>query len=135
MTIVLDTNVIVAAFATEGLCHAVFEVCLDQHQIVLNEFILKEVTETLKKKLKMPEAAVQEVIRFLRDQSDIIDHAKPETHISRDPKDDMILALAAVAHSHYIITGDEDLLILKSFNDIPILSPRQFWEALRQTLA
>jgi uncharacterized protein len=131
MRVVLDTNVIIAAFATEGLCHAVFEVCLDQHQIVLSNFIIKEVSEALKKKLKLPETAVHEIVLFLKDHSALINHGTLPKQISRDAKDDMILALIAEAHADYLVTGDEDLLILNSYANIPILSPRKFWEALR----
>jgi predicted nucleic acid-binding protein len=34
MKIILDTNVIIAAFATRGLCSAVFELCLDRFEVV-----------------------------------------------------------------------------------------------------
>jgi predicted nucleic acid-binding protein len=46
MRIVLDTNVIVAAFAARGLCADVFEVCLENHTIIISEFILSEVEKT-----------------------------------------------------------------------------------------
>jgi predicted nucleic acid-binding protein len=39
---VLDTNVLLAAFATRGLCEAVFEACLADHDVVLSEHILRE---------------------------------------------------------------------------------------------
>jgi len=41
----------------------------------------------------------------------------------------MIIACAVDAHAGYIVTGDEDLLILKKYKDIVILNPRNF-EAL-----
>ncbi len=44
----------------------------------------------------------------------------------RDPKDNKFLELAATAGASYIISGDQDLLILHPFNNIPILSAIDF---------
>jgi predicted nucleic acid-binding protein len=41
------------------------------------------------------------------------------------------LALAERSGADYIITGDEDLLVLKEHKGIPIVLPRKFWEILK----
>ncbi len=46
--------------------------------------------------------------------------------ICRDPKDDMILECASLANASMIISGDKDLLVLKQYNEIQILTPREF---------
>ena len=43
MRVVLDANFIVAAFAARGLCEAVFELCLDSHEIFMSKALLAEV--------------------------------------------------------------------------------------------
>lgn len=48
--------------------------------------------------------------------------------ICRDPKDNMILALAQAGKADVIITGDKDLLTLRRFGRTAILTPRQFLE-------
>lgn len=48
--------------------------------------------------------------------------------ICRDPKDNMILALAQEGKADVVITGDKDLLILRRFGATAILTPRQFLE-------
>lgn len=53
----------------------------------------------------------------------------PIPNICKDPNDDMIIACAIDAAADYIVTGDEDLLILKNYKDIVIINPRNF-EAL-----
>ncbi len=132
MRIVLDTNVLIAAFATQGLCHAVFEVCVDQHQIVLSEQILKEFASNLKRKLKAPASVVDDAVRFLKDHSSIHKIEKKPERISRDSNDDHVLALAGETNVDYVITGDQDLLILKKYKKVPIILPREFWEILRR---
>jgi predicted nucleic acid-binding protein len=46
-----------------------------------------------------------------------------EITVCRDPKDNMILELAVSGEADFIITGDEDLLILNPFQSIQILTP------------
>jgi predicted nucleic acid-binding protein len=42
-----------------------------------------------------------------------------------DPDDDQVLALAIAAKAELIVSGDNDLLSLKSFEGIPILAPAE----------
>ncbi len=135
MKIILDTNVLVAAFATQGLCHAVFEVCLDQHEIVLSEQILTEFTSSLKRKLKVPTRVIDNTVQFLKDHTSVGKAPKLSRGVSRDASDDHLLFLAEGTKASYIITGDQDPLILKSYRKIPIVQPRKFWEILRRAKA
>lgn len=64
MKVVLDTNVLLSALATRGLCEAVLEVCLANHEIVLSEYILKELRRNLKSRLRLPAAQVDEIVVF-----------------------------------------------------------------------
>ena len=55
----------------------------------------------------------------------------PVTHkvrTCRDPKDDMYLELALSGKADCIVTGDPDLLVLNPFENIPIISPKEFLE-------
>ena len=45
-----------------------------------------------------------------------------ESRISRDADDDLVLACALAARADLVVSGDDDLLVLASFQDIPILS-------------
>jgi predicted nucleic acid-binding protein len=44
----------------------------------------------------------------------------------RDASDNKFLELAVNGEANFIITGDNDLLILNPFRGIPILTPKQF---------
>ncbi|MBI3517405.1 MAG: putative toxin-antitoxin system toxin component, PIN family [Proteobacteria bacterium] len=57
----------------------------------------------------------------LRRLAEIVDPPPLARAVSRDPDDDIVLALAAAARADLIITGDRDLLALGSHSDIPIL--------------
>ena len=131
MKIILDTNVVIAAFATQGLCHALFELCIDQHEVILSQEIMKEILTALEKKLKMPHHEAQRVSNYLREHAEIRPIKGPCPGESRDASDDHILALAEQVAADFIITGDEDLIILGGHRGIPIVQPRKFWEILR----
>ena len=47
-------------------------------------------------------------------------------HICRDPDDDKFLNCAVNAGARYLVSGDDDLLVLKEIYGIPILKPREF---------
>jgi predicted nucleic acid-binding protein len=49
-----------------------------------------------------------------------------------DPNDAKLLALAKKSEAAYLITGDKELLAIKKIGLTKILSPRQFWKAVKQ---
>ena len=131
MKIVLDSNVLIAAFATRGLCDVVFEHCISEHQIATSRFVLDEVKKNLGKKLKLPQSTISEIESFLKTHCEIHPAPKLGEKVSRDPDDDNILSLAVHSSSDMIITGDRDLLVLKSYKNIPIITPRDFADLIR----
>jgi len=132
MKVILDTNVFISSFATRGLCHSVFELCLDRFEIVISSFLIKEIRNVLKDKLKLPEIFIKETLDYLSENATSVEVNKLLSGVCRDPEDDHIIALADSAGANYIITGDEDLLILKKFGSTQIVTPRQFWEFLKK---
>ncbi len=131
MKIVLDTNVLIAALATRGLCTEVLEICLTEHNIILSEYILSEVKEALSSKIRLPKKFVDEAIDFLKNSAEIVKEEKVDQSICRDKNDIPVIGTALSGKAHFIITGDEDLLILKKFRNIEIVTPREFWNRLK----
>lgn len=131
MKVVLDTNVIIASFATRGLCHAVFELCLDRFEIVISSFLIEEVGTNLLKKLRLPHPLVREITELLSENARTIEIDAIPKNVCEDPDDARMLALAKKSEAVYLITGDKELLAIKKFGSSKILSPRQFWEAVK----
>jgi len=129
--VVLDTNVIVAAFAARGLCAEVFEVCITGHNLVASEFILDEIRRSLLKKVRLPRHVVREVIEYLRDAAEIVEPDPIDSSVCKDKDDLPVIGTATKGNVSCIITGDTDLLSLKNYTGIDIISPREFWERLR----
>lgn len=132
MKIVLDSNVIIAAFAGRGFCNALFELCIDQHDLFISDFILLEVQKNLLKKLNMPANKTEIIIRYLKEFCFVGHYDKFKKRVCRDKDDDEILGIAKGVNAQYIITGDGDLLSLKKFELTEIISPRQFWEIAKK---
>lgn len=128
MKVLFDTNVIFSAFATRGLAHAVFELCLGRHTILISATILSELSSHLQKKLKMPSENVQRIISYLKESCKLGEEAFVNNKACRDEKDIHILGLAEKMRPEFIITGDEDILVLKKFRETWIVTPREFWE-------
>ena len=130
MRVVLDTNVIVAAFATKGLCSDIFEICLLDHSIIISEYILLEVKEKLIDKIHLTQSSVNDIVSYLRNQAEVIMPEELHESVCRDKDDINIIGTALSGDARFIITGDEDLLSLKKYKNIEILTPREFWSRL-----
>ena len=124
MRIVLDTNVIIAAFATRGLCADVLELCLSGHTLVTSEFTLSEIREKLSEKLHLPESVIHDIISYLQDNSEIVVPALIVESICRDKDDVKIIGTAVSGKANFVITGDKDLLVLINHEHVKILTPR-----------
>ena len=134
MKVVLDTNVIIAAFATRGLCAELFEVCLTKCEIILSEYILSEVAQKLVTKIHLPQPIVQEILQFLREHTQIVKPEIIETSILKDKKDFPIIGTAIRGNAQFLITGDKELLSLRKYRNMEILSLREFWKRLKEEI-
>lgn len=61
----------------------------------------------------------------VRQLAEVIDPPPLSQPVCRDPDDDAVLALAIAAQADLVISGDDDLLCLASFEGIPIVTPAQ----------
>lgn len=127
MKLILDSNVIVSAFATRGVCSSLFEILMMSDEIIISEDILVEVSRILKRKIKMPQKEVAEIINYLRENTQVMKYEQFKGQVCRDKDDDKVLALALSNSVRIIITGDKDLLVLKKYKEVSILSPKEFW--------
>lgn len=127
MKVVLDTNVIIAAFAVRGLCNDVLEICVAEHEIILSGYIISEVRKNLEKKIKLPEAVVKDIIGYLETEALSVSPADIPASACRDKDDLGVIAAAVSGKADIIISGDNDLISIKKYKSIKILTPREFW--------
>ncbi len=133
MKVFFDTNVLVSAIATRGLCADIVNAALVEHQLVVGETVLAELRQVLQQKLKLPATLIEETESFLRLHAIVVKAGEvPEVRI-RDTKDKIILAEALAGKADVLVTGDQDLLEVAVPARVKILAPRGFWEMLRQS--
>lgn len=128
MKVTLDTNVLVAAFLSRGVCHDLFEHLIRQHHVMSSEFILAEFRRVLVEKIRVPIPKVDAAEKLICARAMLVTDVALDERASRDPDDDWILSVAKSSESDCLVTGDDDLLSLGDFQGIPILRPGDFWE-------
>ena len=128
MKIVLDTNVLIAAFISHGACHELLEHCAIRHEIILSPFIYGEFKEKLNGKFGFTKKEADAAIRLLKSRCISVRIKGLPEAVCRDQDDDNIIATAIAGKCDCIITGDKDLLMLEIVEGISILPPGDFWE-------
>ena len=129
MTVVFDTNVIVAALLTSGLCHECFRRAVRRRFLVSSPALLNELESTLRRKFAVTPAA-EAFLRAFHNQIRLVDPKPLPARVCRDEDDDVVLATALSAGADQIVTGDQDLLVLRAYEGVRLTSPRQFLEWL-----
>lgn len=134
MRIVVDTNVLISGVFFGGfprqILNAVVEsrltACatteiIDEYEEIVQEMIDRKQGH-INRQLLAPLVQALEVI-------------EPVTHVelSRDPDDDKFLGCAKDAKALYIVSGDKDLLVLEKFENIEIITAKEFWEKYMQS--
>jgi putative PIN family toxin of toxin-antitoxin system len=125
--VLLDTNVLVAAFIAHGTCHEILEHCIHHHELTTSVALLEEFRGVMREKFRFTPAEVREAVHVLRGQMKLIDPPPLEVPVCRDPDDDRALAAALAGGVGCIVTGDKDLLILEEYRGIRIVAPDGFW--------
>ncbi len=131
MRLVVDTNVLVSAFLWQGTPGRLIELAGDKEvQLFTSRMLIDELSDVLHraKHSKSVEAtgltAGQMVLNFRR-LATVVSARQFTQAVSRDPNDDAVLACALAARADLVVSGDNDLLVLKSFEGIPIVTVSQ----------
>jgi uncharacterized protein len=133
MKIFLDTNVLVSALATRGLCADVVREVLLSHQLILSPPLLTELEKALGEKLGVPPSLISEFIHVLKQDALFSSPtALPDVHL-RDENDLIILSCALTGQADLFVTGDKEVLDLRKIGKMEIVSPRGFWERLKES--
>jgi putative PIN family toxin of toxin-antitoxin system len=127
----LDTSLLVAAFATRGLCADVLRTVLAEHELIVGETVLTELGRVLREKIGTPEAQARDVVAFVRQHAVVAAETPIPAVDMRDANDLPILAGAIQGGAEVLVTGDKDLLVLGRVESLPILDPRGFWDLIK----
>ena len=129
--VVLDTNVYISALMFGGLPGSLLDLALLQSFLpIISPALLDELDEKLRLKFAIGAEDAAIVRAKLENVAEIV---KPDTAlhvIEDDPDDNRVLECAVKGNTDYIVTGDRHLLKLGSYKAIPIVTVRQFLDAV-----
>ncbi len=128
MKALFDTNMLLAAFLTEGVCAKLLtRARKQQFNLITCPFVLHEFERILTKKFSATKLEKENALALITEAAqDIVQPSETPFGACRDKDDDNVLACALEAEADYLITGDKDLLHLKVFRGIRIITPRDF---------
>ncbi len=130
MRVLFDTNVLASAFTSSGLCHLAYERAIIRAYLITAPCLLDELQRTLAKKMRIEAGLASEIRAELESELEVVEPEALPKAICRDKDDDWVLAAALAGRAEIIVSGDKDLLTLKEFQEVKILTPRQFVELI-----
>ena len=130
MRVLLDSNVWLAILTTDGFCRRLWRDARRACQFYGSDDIVSEIQEKLRAKFGFSPRHAHLMTLFVSQQMELVE-VRSAVKASLDPDDNRILAAALDADCSLLVTGDADLLALKKFQGIDIVTPRQFSESIR----
>ncbi|MGB7293991.1 MAG: putative toxin-antitoxin system toxin component, PIN family [Candidatus Aminicenantales bacterium] len=130
MRVLFDTNVLVSAFATEGLCaRLLLRANRREFELFMPPVIREEFEKASEAKIGLTAEEIRAALLLLEEIAKPGDSAKCDIRFSkvcRDESDQAVLEAALACRAEIIVTGDRDLLDLGEFRHIRMLTPREF---------
>lgn len=129
MRILIDTNILISGLFFGGVPKKILsEVDKKIFEVCVNEKIVSEYNFQIDKKISNPKYNLNAELRekfFSHLQNFEI---QSDLKICRDPDDDKFINCAIDAKAIYIVSGDNDLLTIKNFAGIEIVTAREFYD-------
>src|SRR5512142_78516 len=133
MRLVLDTNIFISAFLWGGKPKAVLERILEGvDTLFISRSILVELGNVLRRpKFALDAERIAYFLQAIEEASTLVVPTKIRSRSSRDPADAKILECALATDADYIVTGDDDLLVLDPYQGIRILSSADYLKQVK----
>jgi putative PIN family toxin of toxin-antitoxin system len=127
MRVVFDTNIFISAFAIPGGMaeKAVLRILEGRDELVISSDIVKEVLSVLSLKFGRDREALSHVAVILSDMGEWVE-PEQTVRVLKDDPDNRILECAGFGKADIIVTGDKAMLRLGEFNQVKIVSLRDY---------
>jgi putative PIN family toxin of toxin-antitoxin system len=139
LRVALDTNIFVSSLLVkEGVPAKVLDAWRErQYALFISPTILSEIRATLdypriRRKYSITDTEIDRLITLLEYDALIVpgDDESVAGSVSEDPSDEAVLACALDARADLIVSGDRHLLEMREYQEIPILTVREFLDKL-----
>ena len=128
MRVVIDTNIWISFLIGKSLTGLSDEIISGRITVLFSEELFAELIEVLQRpkfKKYFNATAIEKLIVLLYDRVEWIEISQ-YFYDCRDKKDNFLLDLSVSGHADYLVTGDDDLLILNPFYGTEIVSYQTF---------
>jgi len=126
INVVLDTNIIISSIGFGGKPRKILNLVLENKiQATSSPVLFAELEDIIFKKFPIFIKDFEKISKLLKKKIRII-NPKISINIVRDKADNRVLEAAVDGKCQYIITGDKDLLDLKKYKQIYIVTADQF---------
>ncbi len=139
MKVVLDTNIIISRYLSPtGLPATVLNLWeKEAFDVLVSEELLQEYERALgythiQKSTSMTPEEITQAVQGFRENAILVEPAEDVTVVERDRDDNKFIACALAGGAEYIVSGDNDLLSIKTYRGIRILAPSAFLVLLEQ---
>lgn len=133
LKIALDTNVFGSGLMGVGSPpRQIVDAWLDNRfTLVTSLYLVAELTHVLSYPriadcIQVSSAQIEKILTALLSQTVIVPGKVKLPGVTRDPKDDAVVACAVEGKADYIVSVDKDLLVLGTYQGIQVVTPSQF---------
>lgn len=132
---VLDTNVLVSGLVSQkGPPRQILDAWLEgRYTLVLSLYLVDELAHVLTypriaERVRLMQEELEAILAALLSQAELTPGKLQLPGVTRDPKDDPVVACAVEGQADYIVSGDQDLLVLGEYEGVQVVTPRRFVE-------
>lgn len=134
---VLDTNVLISGLiSASGPPRQIIDSWLAREfTLVTSPYLIEEVHHVLTypriaSRLKLSEHELMVLFDKLVSLAEVELKIVPLPGVTRDPKDDAVIACAFASKADYVVSGDQDILVLHAYEGIQMIAPVGFLDIL-----
>ena len=130
MRVVFDTNIFISAFVIPGSLayKAILKIIEGKGSLIISKEIIDEVLSVLSTKFSRDKEAISHVAIILSELSELVSPAK-RISVFKDDADNRILECALYGKADVLVTGDKEILKLKEYKGINIISLKEYLES------
>jgi putative PIN family toxin of toxin-antitoxin system len=128
MRVVIDTNVLISGIFFGGPPAQILKAWHGGAvQFIVSSDILEEYFEVCERlSLRYPDVDITQILVLIVQNSQVVSASPLPEPVSSDSDDDKFLACAVASSTQVIISGDSDLLTVSGYENIQVMTPREF---------
>jgi putative PIN family toxin of toxin-antitoxin system len=129
---VIDTNVFVSILFGSPIMKELLEYCaMHKFTWVVSEDIYSEYKRVIEyKKFNFRKEIKQKLLYFIEELAEFV-HVSSNVTVSRDKDDNKFINCAIDGNCNFIVSGDKDLLEIKGYGGIRIVTVKEFLEIIK----